>query len=70
MTIGEAMRAARLARGLTQAELSERLGVGRTQLVNVERGRFTPSLFTLQEVADACRVRFACGDARWSWRRL
>ena len=39
--LGEAIGEIRAARGLTQAELSERVGVSRSWLAKLERGRTT-----------------------------
>ena len=55
-TIGEVIREARKRRGLTQGELAAQMGVGRTQVVNIESGRFRPSVQSLEEAADALRV--------------
>lgn len=57
-TIGEVIREAREWRGLTQGELAAQMGVGRTQVVNIESGRFWPSVQSLEEAADALRVSF------------
>lgn len=37
--LGEALRAARAARGLTQEETADRAGLKRTTLTNIERGQ-------------------------------
>ncbi len=34
----------RAARGLTQQELSERVGVSRQTIISLERGRYNPSI--------------------------
>jgi putative transcriptional regulator len=34
----------RLARGLTQEELAQAVGVSRQSIISIERGRYTPSL--------------------------
>lgn len=68
--IGVAVREARIRRGLTQVELAKQLGCGRTQLTNVENGRYAPSLFTIQEVAAATRMLFTYSHERgWRIRR-
>ncbi|MCK4177768.1 helix-turn-helix transcriptional regulator [Aciditerrimonas ferrireducens] len=38
------VREARLARGLSQADLAEALGVSRQTVISIERGRYLPSL--------------------------
>lgn len=40
-TVGERLRQAREARGLTQLELAKRCGVDRTYIANIETGRST-----------------------------
>lgn len=48
--IGESLRALRQARGLSQKELSRRLGIARAQLSQVESGSYTPSLRVLETI--------------------
>lgn len=68
--IGETLRAARHARGLTQEQLAKRIGVGRTQVTNIEGDRFCPSLHTIQEAAQAMHVSFSYSPKHgWRWRR-
>ncbi len=38
------LRASRDARGLTQADLAEALGVSRQTVISLEQGRYSPSL--------------------------
>ena len=57
-TVGEVIREARERRGMTQGELASQMGIGRTQVVNIETGRFQPSLESLEEAADVLRVSF------------
>ena len=65
-SFGEVARYARQRRGVTQADLAADLGVGRTQLVNVETGRFQPSIATIEELSLALGARFTCADGIWS----
>lgn len=51
--IGNAIRAARLARGLSQAQLAETLGVHRTTVGDWERGTSSP---LLTELGPLCRA--------------
>lgn len=50
------LRVWREHRGLTQAALSRAAGVSRVQIVEIEAGRRTGSVFTLRRLADALRL--------------
>src|SRR5688572_17256995 len=56
MDYGRAIRIVRTAYGLTQAELSERLSIGSSQLSLIEAGRRQPSVKVLDEVSIALSV--------------
>ena len=56
MTIGEAIRNARHAKGLTQNELAGRLGVTQALVGHYERGLRKPKLETLNRIASALEV--------------
>lgn len=49
------LRATREARGLTQADLAQALGVSRQTIISLEQGRYSPSL----ELALRLARRFA-----------
>lgn len=51
--IGLRIRHLREARGLTQSQLQERSGVSRSYLSRIESGQMTPSLGTLEKIAEA-----------------
>jgi DNA-binding XRE family transcriptional regulator len=53
-TVGQRIKAARKAAGLTQQKLGEKLGVKFQTVAQWERGLRNPKLTTLQKVADAC----------------
>jgi len=52
---GLVVRRFREARGLSQESLADFAGVSRSFLSEVERGTATPSLETMQKIADAFR---------------
>lgn len=55
--IGINIREARIAAGLTQAELAERVPILRTSITNIEAGRQRLPLTTLYDIADALKVQ-------------
>jgi putative transcriptional regulator len=57
-TLGTRLREAREAKGWTQAELAERIGVSRKTVNTVENGVFVPSTVIALKLAAAleCRV--------------
>jgi len=57
--MGEAVRAARLARGLSQAELAERVGVDRKTINRIETGAHSTLVVTLHAIG------VALGDGAW-----
>jgi transcriptional regulator with XRE-family HTH domain len=56
---GQAVRAVRLERGLSQERLAAIAGVDRTYISGLERGVRNPALSTQQRVAEALGVRLA-----------
>ena len=52
MRFGEEARAARLARGWTQRELGDRVGISSAQVCRIELGRRTPGLQTLLKLSE------------------
>ena len=57
-TLGDRMRKARETAGLKQAELAERIGIGRSSIVNYESGRADPSRPVLLSWALATGVAY------------
>jgi len=53
---GRAVRRLRQDRGMTQAELAARLGLGRTSITNLEKGQQSPPLSMLPDIANALGV--------------
>ena len=55
--VGQQIREARKAKGLTQKELGEKLGVGEPTVTNYEAGRQNLTIETLQKIADALEIK-------------
>jgi transcriptional regulator with XRE-family HTH domain len=51
------LKALRERRGLTQEQLSEKSGVGRSHLARLETGKQDPTLGTLEKLAKALRAK-------------
>ena len=56
-TLGVRLKELRVAAGLTQAELAERVGVSRKTINTVENGVFVPSTLLALKLAAALRKR-------------
>lgn len=54
--VGSFIRDIRTARGLTQAQLGERIGSSRNWVCQLENGAHKPSLRTLAAIGEACGV--------------
>ena len=54
--VGENVKRARIAAGLTQEQLAERSGFSQQYLSDLERGRRNPTVVTLFELAQALNV--------------
>jgi transcriptional regulator with XRE-family HTH domain len=54
--VGERIRTARRAAGLTQEQLAERTDLSRNTIGNTERGNYSPRLDSLAMIAAAVRV--------------
>ncbi|GIO33274.1 hypothetical protein J2TS6_44150 [Paenibacillus albilobatus] len=50
--LGVKLRAARETSGLTQQEASEKLGIGRQKLINIEKGAAPVDTVLLKQIAD------------------
>ena len=53
---GENLRSLRVARGLTQKELSERTGIAQGDISKLENGNANPSIRTLQRLASGMNM--------------
>lgn len=56
MTVGEKIRAARTAQGLTQDELGGRCGIAGANIRKYELGKANPKFSTLARIADALNI--------------
>ncbi len=56
-TLGTQVRQLRQAAGLTQVQLAQKLGTSQKAIVRLEKGQGTPTVSTLQRVAEALNVR-------------
>ena len=55
--VGENIRRARLAAGMTQEELAERSGFSQQYISGLERGKRNPTVVSVFELAQALGVR-------------
>jgi transcriptional regulator with XRE-family HTH domain len=53
VALGQAIRAARLERGVSQEELAERAAIDRSYLSSIERGAQNPGIVSLLRVVNA-----------------
>jgi transcriptional regulator with XRE-family HTH domain len=53
---GDRVRRLRKAKGVTQMELAELLGVGRSYLSQIERGKRDPGLRLVKSIADGLKT--------------
>ena len=63
-TLGAMIRAARLERGMSQAELSQRLGVSRSTVISLEKGDPKVSVGTVFEAATTVGIPLLASDQR------
>jgi transcriptional regulator with XRE-family HTH domain len=55
--VGRNVRRLRIAAGLSQAELAERMGVDRAYVSGLELGQRNPTVLTLWHISEALSVR-------------
>lgn len=55
-TIGERIKAFRLARGMTQKELGAQMGIDQSTVRKYEAGKLNPKIETVKKIADALGV--------------
>jgi transcriptional regulator with XRE-family HTH domain len=56
---GDRVRRLRKAKGITQLELAELLGVGRSYLSQIERGKRDPGLRLVKAIADGLSTKLS-----------
>lgn len=59
VALGNAIRAARLAQGMSQEALAHESGLDRSYLGGIERGEHNITLVSIVKVADSLRMRAA-----------
>ena len=55
--VGRNVKRLRIAAGLSQAKLAERMGVDRAYVSGIELGQRNPTIVTLWHIAEALRVK-------------
>jgi len=55
--VGNTVLKARSARGATQEDLAERVGVSRQTIIAIERGHYTPSVLLALKIAKYFRTQ-------------
>lgn len=60
-TIGGAIKDSRLKRKLSQNELAKLVGVSRVSVAQWEAGKQTPSVASLEKIAQALNATLICG---------
>lgn len=63
-TIGEALQAARRARGLSQAALAKKVGMKQVAISRIESGQENVTVLTLQKLATVLAVRLTVTDEK------
>lgn len=62
--IGEAIRENRKALGYTQQALSEKIGIHKSTISEIENGRFTGSFDIFERLVDAVNLQFEVSQKR------
>jgi transcriptional regulator with XRE-family HTH domain len=64
-TIGEQIREARIAAGLTQAQLADASGFGQSLISRYEKGERWPPILHLRMIAAATKATFFVNGESW-----
>jgi len=56
LQLGQRIKELRKAKNLTQEELAEKIGIGTPNISYFENGKFTPTLETMQKIANVLDV--------------
>ncbi|MGD2351960.1 helix-turn-helix domain-containing protein [Bacillus subtilis] len=59
MSLGQAIKLIRKDSRLTQEELAELANLSRSYVADIERGRYSPSMSTLEKIAEALNITVA-----------
>lgn len=59
MSLGQAIKLVRKDSRLTQEELAELANLSRSYVADIERGRYSPSMSTLEKIAEALNITVA-----------
>lgn len=64
MKIGENIKRFRIKKGMTQAELAQKIGITQTMIGHIERGAKVPSLIVALDIAEVleCTVEEMCKE--------
>ncbi len=57
--IAKKIRIARKNKGMTQAELAEKIGISAKQLSRIEMASYTPSLFTFLKIVEILQINIS-----------
>lgn len=56
MNIGDKIKAERREGGLTQSKLTDKVGISRNYISDLENNRYVPSVKTLSKIASVLRI--------------
>lgn len=54
--LGQRIRELRKAKGLTQEQLAEKIGIGTSNISYIETGKFAPSIESFEKIVEALEV--------------
>ena len=68
MAFNDRLKESRTNAGLTQEQLSEKLGIAKSTLSGYESGNREPSIATVAKILDILDVDAKLLVSRWSWK--